>query len=102
MWCSCECGVLEEYQNHQKHARDTHVKEWRVWREVEQASVRMPAKTEGMPKLLAAHVHALLVQTGMAKTAKKFEGEFGGEVRREEGRLDMRVRACGIRRAGLL
>ena len=65
----------------------------------------MPAKTEGMPKLLAAHVHALLVQTGMAKTAKKFEGEFGGEVRRaraSRGRLDMRMRACGIGRACLL
>jgi hypothetical protein len=47
----------------------------------------MPAKTEGMPKMLAAHVHALLVQTGMTKTAKKFEGEFGGEVRRERGAL---------------
>lgn len=46
----------------------------------------MPAreKAEGMPKLLAAHVHALLVQTGLAKTAKKFESEFGSEVRRAE------------------
>ena len=42
----------------------------------------MPAKNkeEGMPQMLAAYVHALLVQTGMTKTAKKFESEFDGEV----------------------
>jgi hypothetical protein len=42
----------------------------------------MPSKVaQEMPALLAAHVHALLVQTGLSKTAKKFESEFAGEVR---------------------
>ena len=39
------------------------------------------AKAQGMPKLLAAHVHDLLVHTGFAKTAKKFESEYDDEVR---------------------
>lgn len=34
-----------------------------------------------MPPHLAAHVHALLLQTGLTKTAKKLESEFGEEVR---------------------
>ena len=34
----------------------------------------------GMTPHLAAHVHALLVKTGLSKTAKKFEAEFEGEV----------------------
>jgi len=33
-----------------------------------------------MEPMLAAHVHALLLQTGMGKTAKKFESEFDSEV----------------------
>ena len=42
----------------------------------------MPSKiAEGMPPHLAAHVHALLLQTGLTKTAKKLESEFGEEVR---------------------
>ena len=35
----------------------------------------------GMTPHLAAYVHALLVETGLIKTAKKFEAEFEGQVR---------------------
>ena len=44
----------------------------------------MPASTAEasavMPAGLAAHLHALLVATGMGKTAKKFASEFDGEL----------------------
>jgi len=51
----------------------------------------MPSKANAMPALLGAHVHALLVQAGMDKTAKKFESEFDGELPEIEGMMLMEL-----------